>query len=552
MENKATEKISKKSKQAKKESELKSKKRLSYKTDTPAGEKYGVCSFCGKPFEQEFYPEQNRYSNYKFCHKCRKQETDEKLVPVSWVDYNPFPWQVEAEKLLETHRVMVLACGARTGKDRFSNMMTIKYISAFINENRQVHDPTRHPAFRVWSIAPTYDMASNNFEELQGFIPRDWIVNIKKDAMAIELKNGGLLEMKSAHNEESLVGVPLDFCTITEADRIPRLEKVWKNIVMRLLSPGCGRKIDRQGRKGGAGKCILNSSPTGKGYLYQMFQWGNKNYDEYDPDFVSMNLPSYANPYVKEELERIKHTKYGDIPQIEFLRRQMSPDDFARDIEGKFVSDIRNVFGDFENKCVFDLFDLSKGYTQEQRERIKKEWREPISGHNYRIGYDPATGSSGDDPAIVVVDMSTYKVVYVESMFGKNYDKQYDEISYISRRYNYAPCCWLRTGHTAIENQLAKRGVQEIPLNEQGGKKAEYVQSLERAVQNGDVLVIDDGSEANSKLIRQMNDYTEKNNKYSNSAEAHDDFVSALYAAYYDYSVQSVKTSMFSSLIMGF
>ena len=75
----------------------------------------------------------------------------------------------------------------------------------------------------------------------------------------------------------------------------------------------------------------------------------------------------------------------------------------------------------------------------------------------------------------------------------------------------------------------------EIPLDEQGGHKADYIQSLARAVQNQDLQILDNGYENNTKLIKEMCDYTESNGKYSNSFEPHDDFVSALYAVYYDY-----------------
>ena len=129
------------------------------------------------------------------------------------------------------------------------------------------------------------------------------------------------------------------------------------------------------------------------------------------------------------------------------------------------------------------------------------------------------------------------------SLYGKNYDQQWDEIGFISRRYNYAPCTWLRTGHTAVENQLAKRGVVEIPLDEQAGKKSQYIQSLERAVQNGDVHVLNDGTEDIQTMIMEMNDYSEKGGKYSNESQPHDDFVSAMYAVYYDYSEETNRIS---------
>lgn len=135
-------------------------------------------------------------------------------------------------------------------------------------------------------------------------------------------------------------------------------------------------------------------------------------------------------------------------------------------------------------------------------------------------------------------------------MYGKNYDAQYSFIASWSAMYNHAPCAWLRTGHTAIEGQLVLKGVREIPLDEQGQNKAKYVQSLELAVQNSAVQVLLDGSEDAQTLMYQMNDYAEKSGQYSNQEMDHDDYVSAMYAAYFDYSVIEQKMP-FSNRISG-
>ena len=62
---------------------------------------------------------------------------------------------------------------------------------------------------------------------------------------------------------------------------------------------------------------------------------------------------------------------------------------------------------------------------------------------------------------------------------------------------------------------------------------------MEAAVQNKDIRVLGTQDETTQILIAQMNDYTEVKGKYSNKSTEHDDFVSALYAVYYDYSVQT-------------
>lgn len=307
----------------------------------------------------------------------------------------------------------------------------------------------------------------------------------------------------------------------------------------RLDSPGRGREIDRKGREIGYGKAIINSSPLGKNHFYTLFKRGQRGSDTYSSDWVSYQLTWRENPILNEKADDLIETTYGKITYEEDLRRTIGERLFRQNYLADFLAMDGTVFKEFEEKCVKNIYNLGLG--EKEREKYIKEWQDPMPYHNYRIGYDPATGSSADSPAIIVRDKNTNRVVFVEDLYGKNYDQQWDEIAYVSRRYNYAECAWLRTGHTAVENQLAKRGVVEIPLDEQHGKKGEYIQSLERAIQNNDYHVLFDGSTQVQRLIFQMQDYSEHNGRYSNEQQEHDDFVSACYAAWYDYTVESEK-----------
>ena len=69
-------------------------------------------------------------------------------------------------------------------------------------------------------------------------LPREIIVDISKTTQTIETINGGIIEVHSAYDPESLVAVGLDLVTITEAARIADMEDVWSNIEARLNSPG--------------------------------------------------------------------------------------------------------------------------------------------------------------------------------------------------------------------------------------------------------------------------------------------------------------------------
>lgn len=506
-----------------------------------SGEKISKCQRCGNKFEQMFYSAQNRYSNFKLCPSCRRkialekqQCTKEVEQTIATLPFKPFPWQKKALEDFEKCRFMVIDAGNRAGKDRMTIMTGIKYFVDCLSENRHVENPDMVPAVLWWQIAPTEKMAKQNWRELKKYMPKQWVVACSDSTFTMETIGGGVIEVRSAYDPESLVGVGLDLVTITEAARIADLEAVWANIEARLNSPGRGRAIDRQGKKFGLGKAIINSSPLGKNYFYKMFKFGQQGSDEYSSNWISYQLSWRANPFMDELADQIVQTKFGEMTYEEDLRRKIGDRLFRQNYLADFLAMDGTVFKDFEEKCVKNLFDM--GLNKKQRDDYAKQWVEPVPYHSYRIGYDPATGSSSDTPAVVVRDMDTNNIVLAVDLYGKNYDEQWDEISFISRRYNYASCAWLRTGHTAVENQLAKRGVVEIPLDEQAGNKAKFIQSLERAIQNEDVHVLMDGTETIQTLVLEMCDYTEKAGKYSNEQQEHDDFVSAMYAAYYDYS----------------
>ena len=472
-------------------------------------------------------------------HQCAVEKEDCFYIPIQelFVEHRDCKiYNIETEDGSFVHNNQITG---NSGKDFCANMIGIWYFVQCLNENRAVLKPEMAPSVLWWIIAPTEPMAKQNWRDLKKQFPKEWIVACSDSSMTMQTVGGGVIEVRSAYNPESLVGVGLDLVTITEAARIADLQVVWANIEARLGSPGRGLEKDRQGKAYGAGKAILNSTPIGKNFFYTMWKWGQTGSSEYSSAWISYQLPWTCNPANDELAKTIIHTKYGEMTYEEDMRRRLGDRLYRQNYLADFLAMDGTVFKDFEDKCVENVFNM--GFGKEQREQYIKEWQTPVPYHSYRLGYDPATGSSSDTPAVVVRDMDTNRIVQIVDLYGKNYDQQWDEISYVSKRYNYAPCAWLRTGHTAVENQLAKRGVVEIPLDEQAGKKANYIQSLERAIQNNDVHVLIDGTEVAQTLVLEMGDYTEKDGKYSNDQQEHDDFVSACYAVYFDYSEATEK-----------
>lgn len=428
-------------------------------------------------------------------------------------------------------------------------MAGIKYFVECLNENRQIHNPDIVPAVLWWQIAPTEKMAKQNWRELKQFFPKEWVVAVSDSNYTMETIGGGIIEVRSGYDENSLVGVGLDLVTATEAARFKDLSLAWANLEARLNSPGRGLLKDRQGLAYGQGKAIINSSPLGKNDFYDLWCRGQENHPDYSSLWWSRQYDWKCNPANLELAKSIVHTKYGDITYEETLRRQLGEKTFRSNYMADFTAEQSNVFSSFEDKCVYNPFNPEYHFTKAEIEKIIKDWQTPVPGLRYCGGYDPATGSSSDSPAFIIREKSSNRVVRIFDLYGKNYDQQFDFIAAMCKRYNYAPIHWLRTGHTAVEGQFAKRGIEEIPIDEQGQKKGFLVQTLELAVQNGDMQVIYDNTPETQTFIYQMNDYSEKNGKYSNDKMPHDDYVSAAYAAFSDYSCELAP--MAYSCLMG-
>lgn len=431
-----------------------------------------------------------------------------------------------------------------TGKDRFTIMASIKYFVECLNENRAIDSPDMVPPVLWWQIAPTEKMAKQNWRELKQYFPKEWVVACSDSNFQMETVGGGIIEVRSGYDPESLVGVGIDLITITEAARFKDLDKAWANLEARLNSPGRGRAIDRKGHRFGQGKAIINSSPLGKNEFYRMFCYGQKNHPDYSSLWWSKQFPWTANPVNAELAKTIVKTKYGELTYEETLKRQIGERTFKSNYEADFLAENGAVFKKFEEKCVVNLYDEEFNLkSAEERKRFKEDWERVVPYANYVAGYDPATGSSSDSPFFVIRNKDNNHIVRVFDLYGKEYKEQYDFIAQMCKMYNNAPIYWLRTGHTAIEGQFESRGVTEFPIDEQGEKKKKLVQTLELVVENGDMKVLADGSPEVQTLIYQMNDYTEKNGKYSNNEQPHDDSVSALYAVFSDYVIAEIPVS---------
>lgn len=145
-------------------------------------------------------------------------------------------------------KTKLLRIARRWGKSRFALWEMIKTYS----EALDIAVPSSLvPPFHAWVVVPSFPQATQVWNEMLTFIPRDVIEGgskgILQDEMQIRLLGSperpwGLIEVKSAHDPENLQTAGLDFLWVSEAQDVK--ERSFEKLLPTLRSPGrMGRAV---------------------------------------------------------------------------------------------------------------------------------------------------------------------------------------------------------------------------------------------------------------------------------------------------------------------
>lgn len=184
-----------------------------------------------------------------------------------------------------------------------------------------------------WIVGPTYDLGEKEFR----VIWNDLIVGQKlgKDktikrsysrrsgTMFIEFPWGTRVEVRSADHPENLVGDALDGVIMSEAAK--HKEETWQRYIQPALA-------DRRGF------ADFPTTPEGYNWYYNLWMFGN---DEELHQYASWRFPSYTN--------KIVFPGGGSDPEIELLRRTMSKESFAQEIEADFSSFVGKIYPEWDS-----------------------------------------------------------------------------------------------------------------------------------------------------------------------------------------------------------
>ncbi|MCX7773608.1 MAG: hypothetical protein N2376_10910 [Clostridia bacterium] len=489
-------------------------------------ERTGICKTCGKPFAQIFRPSkggdgQGEYTHFETCGACRMAVASgyRKVT----IPYSPHPAQQSIHK--STARFKLLNCGNRFGKDLCSIAEGVIKFLEMESEERSIDV---NPPVLWWIIAPSMTYARQNWRDLKKLLPKEIVYNLSLSNLTIETINGGIIEVHSADDPESLVGVGLDIATVTEAPRIRDLDVVWANLRQRLDSPGRG-----PGGKGGI--ALLNGTPKGKTFFSKLLKMGDKTSSIYSPEYETFHFTTWDNPYMAAKRYTIvgKDALGNDITFEQSIKMGMTEARYRQDYLAEELATVDSVFPNYERVLVKPPTECQ---TAEQKNLFWSEWEQPEPFEIYTIGYDPA--SKGDGKPLVIRN-SHGKVVKIDHMARLGWDAQWDKIAVYSALYNGASVNFGQTGlGETIGSQLRKRGLTVNPINEQGGNKEKLVEDFALIVEQGWCSI-----PWSIEVENQMKDYISVNRdgrstQYRNATDGgHDDIVSALYFCFADFQI---------------
>ncbi len=501
--------------------EEKSPNRHTRKADRIEKERYkslrgaiSICERCGEAFHQVWREERHGFTQFKKCKKCLygesmgKRHTKEPVITAK-IEYEPH----EKQKLIHASdaRFKVICAGARFGKDRCSIMEFIEKFASMLSEDR---GPEMVPTVHAWLIAPTFAMARQSWRELKAYFPKVWTINTWESDKMIETIYGGMIEVRSADDPQSLVGVGLDIVLITEAARISGLEEVWSNLETRLMSPGRG-----PGGKGGI--ALVNSTPRGSGtYYHRMYRWGQKDDPMHDYEWESWRFSTWDNPYLEK----------GDQDYINRIKKRYPERVYRQEILAEFIADGNSVF-----PRASDCIDTNLSADVEMGER-------------YVIGYDPARSM---DYSGVVIRNTRGEVVYVAQWTGKPWTQQMKLIESLSKEYNNAVVVVDRTGlGNAIPEALEQRGLEVDAVYFTAQEKERLVNHLAMLIEQRLIKIPD-----YYPLLAELRDYQYTTTKtghvrYGAASSGHDDLVTALFLSMSHFNAPQL-TSPYMGLLDG-
>lgn len=381
--------------------------------------------------------------------------------------YLPRPHVGQRQVLDCPARFRVLACGRRWGKSETARQALAAEVL--------------HGAF-CWWVLPDYPMATEAWRILKRtFEPLLVAGGKSEEERRLTLITGGVVQVKSAHEPDSLRGLGLDFVVLDEAAFMA--EESWTAGIRPALS-------DRQGR------ALFASTPNGHNWFYRLYRLGQ---DPLQNEWASFRYMTRDNPLIP-------------AGEVEAAREEMPERWFRQEYEAEFVEDSGAVFRNLEQICIAP--------------RVT-----PYSGQ-FVAGID--WGRESDFTAIAVFDRTTRRMVDLDRYRAISWQQQRDRLKALCERWKPS-VIWAENNSIGGPNveALQREGLPVRPFATTAKSKTPLIEALALAIERGDVVLLNDPVLSGELRAYQLERLPSGLYRYNAPPGEHDDTVIATALAWY-------------------
>lgn len=317
-------------------------------------------------------------------------------------------------------RFRVLACGRRWGKTRLGAALCIAVALR---------------GGRAWWVAPSYPISTVGWrliKRLGGQVPNSDKREVER---MIEFPGNGWVQVRSAHDPDSLRGEGLDFLVMDECAFIR--EDAWREALRPALS-------DRQGR------AMFISTPKGQNWFWRLWQ---RCQDPAQGEWHGWQLPTADNPFIAPE-------------EIAAARQSLPERIFRQEYLAEFIDDAGGVF-------------------RRVMEAATAEWQdEARRGTQYVMGVDWA--KHNDFTVLTVIDVRRRAVCHIDRFNQIDYAVQTQRLKTLAGRFGVAQVIAESNsmGEPLIE-QLQRDGLPVVPFQTTNSTKAAAIEALALAFEQG-------------------------------------------------------------------
>lgn len=368
----------------------------------------------------------------------------------------------------EAKRFNIVCCGRRWGKTKYGI--------------RKLIEPALHGYPVAW-FAPTHKMMAEVWRELVRTVQPLILIKNAQDHR-IELVTGGLIELWSLENFDSIRGRKYKRAIIDEAAMVAALSEAWQAVIRPTLT-------DLHG------DLFMLSTPKGRNFFWECYQRG---LDELRPEWACWQLPTSTNPYI-------------DPAEIAAARSELPEDIFRQEYLAAFLEDEGTVF-------------------RQVRARATEQAHAPYESVLV-MGVDWA--QQHDFTVLSIIDARTGKQVTLDRFNQISWEIQRGRLRSLAEHWKVALIvAELNSIGSPNVEALQAEGLPIIGFETTASSKPPLIESLALAFERGEIGIIDDAVQiAELEAYERTVSPLTGRGRYHAPANLHDDCVMALALAWY-------------------